>query len=48
MSSWARRQAYIKKKPIIKHEDEYLDPQTGKEEWENEFDREDMYENPFP
>ena len=24
-----------------------VDPNTGKEEWENEFDREEMYENPF-
>jgi hypothetical protein len=48
---YARRQAYAKKKKpnvVIKGEDGYLDPQTGKAEWENEFDREEMYENQFP
>jgi len=28
--------------------EEEIDSKTGKEEWENEFDREEIYENPFP
>ena len=25
-----------------------IDPQTGKENWENEYDYEEMYNDPFP
>jgi hypothetical protein len=39
---YARRQAWAKRKK------EPVDPKTDKEEWENEFDREEMYEKPFP
>lgn len=43
MSEWARRQLYIKKPTVVKKKkDEVIDLQTGKEEWENEFDREEI------
>ncbi len=48
MSDWARRQLYIKNPAVVnKKKDVVIDPQTGKEEWENEYDKEEMYENPF-
>jgi hypothetical protein len=33
---------------VKKKEEPILDPLTDKEELENEFDNETMYENPFP
>lgn len=41
-NEYTRRLAYIKRKRDL------IDPDTGKEEWESEFDREEIYENPFP
>jgi hypothetical protein len=41
--NYARRQLMTKKK-----KEEEFDPLTDKEEWENEYDDETMYENPFP
>ncbi len=41
MSDWARRQLYVKRKK----EKDSIDPKTGKEEWENEFDDEEIYNN---
>ncbi len=43
---YARRQLAIKKS-IIKKKDEIINPLTDKEEWEDEFDNETMYEKPF-
>lgn len=41
MSDWARRQLYVKrKKEFVEPK---IDPKTDKEEWENEYDREEMY-----
>ena len=40
---YARRQLAIKKK-----KEEIINPLTDKEEWEEEFDDETMYEKPFP
>jgi len=49
MSNWARRQLYFKRKkePAGVKKDEVIDPQTGKAELEDEYDKEEMYENPF-
>lgn len=44
---YARRQLAIKK-PIIKKKEEVINPLTDREEWEDEFDNETMYEKPFP